>query len=122
MPHDLNELKTMFAKSRESITAIGDETRQAIIIVLMEGPTNGMRVGDITTHTHLSQPAVSHHLKILCDANILTMSKLGTMNFYKINPDKAEITNMRDLCQGILDSISLCEEQSYPDLGSGEMI
>ena len=108
MPHDLNELRGLFAQSRKSITAIGDETRQTIILVLMEGSNQGMRVGDIAKHTHLSQPAVSHHLKILCDSSILTIRKAGTMNFYQLNPDKAEITNMLSLCQGILDALNSC--------------
>lgn len=113
MQHDLSRLRELFSKSRRSITAIGDETRQIILLVLMEGPTEGMRVGDITAHTHLSQPAVSHHLKILCDANILTINKSGTMNFYCLNPDKEEITNIMNLCQGILNIMKFCEEDGH---------
>lgn len=109
MPYDIKRLKDLFAKSRKSITAIGDETRQTILLVLMEGPIEGMRVGEITKHTHLSQPAVSHHLKILCDANILTLQKEGTMNYYCLNPDKAEVTNLLLLCQGILDAMDTCK-------------
>ena len=108
MAQNIRHLGELFAKSRKCITAIGDETRQAIILALMEGPAEGMRVGDITEHTHLSQPAVSHHLKVLCDASILTLSKAGTMNFYRLNPDEAEITNLLRLCQGILDAMHAC--------------
>lgn len=112
MVQDITYLKDLFAKSRKTISAIGDETRQAIILSLMEGPLDGMRVGDITKHTHLSQPAVSHHLKILCDTNILTLQKTGTMNFYRLNPDKAEITTMLSLCQGILNAMDICERNA----------
>lgn len=103
-------LKELFIKSRKSITAIGDETRQSILLALMDGPDEGMRVGAITENTHLSRPAVSHHLKVLCDADILTLSKSGTMNYYRLNPDKTEITNLLNLCQGILDAMKGCEE------------
>lgn len=117
MTKDLYKLKELFIKSRRSITAIGDETRQSIILALMEGPSEGMRVGAITENTHLSRPAVSHHLKVLHDANLLTLSKSGTMNYYRLNPDKAEITNLLNLCQGILDAMKECEKS---DRVSGE--
>jgi ArsR family transcriptional regulator, arsenate/arsenite/antimonite-responsive transcriptional repressor len=110
MTQDLCKLKELFATNRRSITAIGDETRQSIILALIEGPSEGMRVGAITENTHLSRPAVSHHLKVLCDANILTLSKSGTMNYYRLNPDKYETTNLFNLCQGILDAMKECEE------------
>jgi len=45
----------------------------------------GLRVGEITEQTHLSRPAVSHHLKILRDAGIIEMRKEATKNFYYIN-------------------------------------
>jgi len=78
-------IKEQFTSSRRLLTAIGDETRQAIILTLMESDCSGMRVGEITSKTHLSRPAVSHHLKILLDANMVGVTKQGTMNFYWLN-------------------------------------
>ncbi|MEG6523627.1 ArsR/SmtB family transcription factor [Desulfotomaculum sp. 1211_IL3151] len=40
-----------------------------------------MRVGEIKAKTHLSRPAVSHHLKILKDIGIVKMREEGTKNF-----------------------------------------
>lgn len=95
-------LSELFAKCKRSIMAMGDENRQAVILTLLDGPCEGMRVGDIKEHSHLSQPAVSHHLKILLEANLLTVRKEGTMNYYRLNPDRAEITNIYNLCGAIL--------------------
>lgn len=68
------------------LLAIGDETRQSILLVLMGTDCQtGLRVGEITEQTHLSRPAVSHHLKILRDAGIILMRKEGTKNFYYID-------------------------------------
>ncbi|MGH1524498.1 ArsR/SmtB family transcription factor [Leifsonia sp. L25] len=39
---------------------------------------------DLTEPVGLSQPTVSHHLKILMDANYLTRSKRGTWAYYKL--------------------------------------
>jgi ArsR family transcriptional regulator len=44
-----------------------------------------MRVGDITERTHLSRPAVSHHLKILLDAEVVGVTPEGTKHFYYLN-------------------------------------
>ncbi|MFJ5766507.1 ArsR/SmtB family transcription factor [Lysinibacillus sp. NPDC093210] len=68
------------------LLAIGDETRQSILLVLMGTDCQtGLRVGEITEQTHLSRPAVSHHLKILRGAGIILMRKEGTKNFYYID-------------------------------------
>ena len=46
--------------------AVGDENRLHLMIEMMQmGNCSGVRVGDITEKTHLSRPAVSHHLQIL---------------------------------------------------------
>lgn len=75
-------IKSDFEKSRRLLIAIGDETRQSILITLMSTECDGMRVGEITEKTHLSRPAVSHHLKILLDAGLVEVWHEGTMNFY----------------------------------------
>ncbi|PFS64597.1 ArsR/SmtB family transcription factor [Bacillus thuringiensis] len=82
----LNIIKKDFIDSQKVLLAIGDETRQAILLVLMETECQtGLRVGEITKQTHLSRPAVSHHLKILREAGIILMRKEGTKNFYNID-------------------------------------
>ncbi|SCC42824.1 Transcriptional regulator, ArsR [Bacillus mycoides] len=82
----LNVIKKGFIDSQKVLLAIGDETRQAILLVLMETECQtGLRVGEITKQTHLSRPAVSHHLKILREAGIILMRKEGTKNFYYID-------------------------------------
>ncbi len=75
-----------FKNAQSILTAIGDETRQIILLVLMESDCEiGIRVGEITAKTHLSRPAVSHQLKILKDNGIVEMREEGTKNFYYIN-------------------------------------
>lgn len=82
----LNRIKENFINSQKVLQAIGDETRQSILLVLMKTECKtGLRVGEITEQTHLSRPAVSHHLKVLRDAGIILMRKEGTKNFYFIN-------------------------------------
>ncbi|MGE7837475.1 ArsR/SmtB family transcription factor [Viridibacillus arvi] len=82
----LKLIKEDFINCQKVLLAIGDETRQSILLVLMGTDCkNGLRVGDITQQTHLSRPAVSHHLRVLREAGIIIMRKEGTKNFYYID-------------------------------------
>ncbi|MGL5436104.1 MAG: ArsR/SmtB family transcription factor [Lachnospiraceae bacterium] len=74
---------------RSVFLAIGDENRQHIIIALLEN-YGGMRVGQLTEKTSLSRPAVSHHLKILKDAGLVSMFKRGTKNFYHMDANESQ--------------------------------
>lgn len=75
-----------FNECRHILTAIGDEVRQSILVAMMHRSCEqGMRVVEITACTHLSRPAVSHHLKIMKDAGVVYMRKEGTMTFYHLN-------------------------------------
>jgi len=78
-------IKTEFTRCRKQLIAIGDDSRQSIITVLMGNSCTGMRVGEITVRTHLSRPAVSHHLRILLDCGLVSVDKQGTKNFYSLN-------------------------------------
>lgn len=85
---EIEKLASDFESCQKILCAIGDENRQHIILEMMKmGKCSGVRVGDITEKTHLSRPAVSHHLQILKGAGILKVRKEGTRNFYYFDPD-----------------------------------
>ena len=75
-------------KYQKVFVALGDENQQNIFFVLLENDKVGMRVPDITKKTHLSRPAVSHHLKILKEANLVSMHRDKTMNYYYVDADE----------------------------------
>lgn len=81
-------LAESFSACSKMLTAIGDETRQHLIIEMMKmGRCDGVRVGAITEKTNLSRPAVSHHLQIMKDAGIIKVRKEGTKNYYYFDPE-----------------------------------
>lgn len=82
----LEIIKEDFKQCRDILMAIGDETRQLIIIALIDAGCLGTRVGEIKEKTHLSRPAVSHHLKILKETQIVNVNKIGTKNYYYLAP------------------------------------
>lgn len=86
-----------FKACRQVFAALGDETRQLIILAMLENPAHGMRVGEISGNTHLSRPAVSHHLKILKDVGIIAMYRQSTKNYYYVNTETEIWKNMLNL-------------------------
>lgn len=88
MKVDIEKLAEDFKNCQKVLAALGDENRQHLILEMMKmRKCSGVRVGDITEKTHLSRPAVSHHLQILKDAGILKMRKEATKNYYYFDPD-----------------------------------
>ncbi len=56
----LNVIKEDFIDCQKVLVAIGDETRQAILLVLMETECQtGLRVGEITKQTHFSTSSIT---------------------------------------------------------------
>lgn len=94
-----------FQNCCEAFSAIGDPTRQAILVVLLASDFGGIRVGEIAKKAHLTRPSVSHHLKILKEAGIVGMRKEGTKNYYYISLDenkwKEMMYLMNTICEGI---------------------
>lgn len=85
---EISLLAREFEQCRSMLLAFGDENRQHLILELMGmEDCGGARVGAITEKTNLSRPAVSHHIKILKDAGILSVRKEGTKNYYYFNRD-----------------------------------
>lgn len=66
--------------------AIGDPTRLRLLSLVASHEGGEACVCDLNEPVALSQPTVSHHLKVLVDAGLLTRSKRGTWSFYALVP------------------------------------
>lgn len=101
-----------FKNNQKVLNAIGDETRQAILIALIQGPQSpGMRVGEIRVKTHLSRPTVSHHLKILKESQIISVRKEGTLNYYSLDSG-SKLKLLKSLVNEIEKVLAQCEGQA----------
>jgi DNA-binding transcriptional ArsR family regulator len=71
--------------------ALGDATRQKILLVFE--PNEEICVNDIARlFENLSRPAISHHLKVLRNAELLLSEKRGKEVYYRVNyPYCAEV-------------------------------
>lgn len=92
---EIKELAAEFESCLKILTALGDENRQHLILEMMKiEQCYGARVGTITEKTHLSRPAVSHHLQILKDAGILKMRREGTKNYYYFDAEAGAMNRL----------------------------
>ncbi|MBF8808262.1 MAG: winged helix-turn-helix transcriptional regulator [Enterococcus lacertideformus] len=99
---NLMKLKQDFSDCSQILVALGDEKRQAIIIRLLEDKAcKGVRVCDLIEATQLSRPAISHHLKILKDAQIVTYQSVGTKNYYYLTHDVSAINQLKNLIENV---------------------
>ena len=65
------------------LDAVGDRTRRTILARLRRGP---LPVGELATDFPISRPAISQHLKILKDADLVVDRSEGTRRVYQLNP------------------------------------
>lgn len=93
----LQKIVDGFQNCSPVLTAIGDPTRQKILLVLLESDLSGIRVGEIAEKAHLTRPSVSHHLQILREAGIVAMRREGTRNFYYLSADETQWKDLAEL-------------------------
>ncbi len=97
---DIENLASDFEKCQKILVALGDENRQHMILEMMKmEKCSGVRVNEITERTHLSRPAVSHHLQILKNAGILKMRREATKNYYYFDPNMKSFNLLIDVLQ-----------------------
>ena len=92
------------APGQELFDALADPTRRSIIGLLA---SNGeMAASEIYRNFEMSNPAVSQHLKILRDADLVRVQKDAQKHIYSLNADK-----MRDLEDWVKETTDLWSER-----------
>jgi ArsR family transcriptional regulator, arsenate/arsenite/antimonite-responsive transcriptional repressor len=67
--------------------ALSDPARQDIILLLAEHES--LSVNEIAQQSNLSRPAISHHLKIMRDNNLVNIEKIGTQRNYSLSLNRS---------------------------------
>ena len=111
--HTFEQRRRSFAEKFEqcqpALSAVGDETRQLIIKTLIENcGTGGIRVGEIQKNTNISRTAVSHHLKVLKEAGIITLRQSGTKNYYYLDPKSSSMKQIAEFWKEAEEMMDLC--------------
>jgi ArsR family transcriptional regulator len=66
--------------------ALGDRHRVRLLSLIAAAKGGEACICDLTAPVGLSQPAVSHHMKLLADAGLVTRETRGKWNYYRIVP------------------------------------
>ncbi len=70
--------------------ALGDETRLAIVTMLARAGC-AQCVCEIEPRFNLSQPTISHHLKVLRDAELVSTERRGTWVYYSLRRETLDL-------------------------------
>ena len=91
---DLSSYATLFK-------ALGDETRLAILGFIATAG-NALCVCEIEDHVKgLSQPTISHHLRLLREAGLVTSERRGTWIYYALDKSaRARLATFAALFEG----------------------
>ncbi len=66
--------------------ALGDPVRLRLLSIVASQPGGEACVCDLTSAFDLSQPTISHHLKVLRETGLLECERRGTWVFYWVVP------------------------------------
>jgi ArsR family transcriptional regulator, arsenate/arsenite/antimonite-responsive transcriptional repressor len=94
--------------------ALADPTRLAIVRQL--AADDQVCACDFTSCCDVSQPTVSHHLKVLREAGVVTSERRGNWIFYRLDPGVADrvAAIARTLVPGGLIPVSQLSRRSAP--------
>ncbi|KTR75317.1 ArsR family transcriptional regulator [Microbacterium oxydans] len=71
-----------------TLKALSDPLRLRMLSAVASDPRGESCVCDLAELADVSQPTVSHHLKVLKDVDVLTSERRGTWVWYRINPTR----------------------------------
>lgn len=111
---ELHKLNLMFKACGPIFIALGDETRQKLVMDIADSGNQEENVTALASKTHLSRPAISHHLKVLKDCGLVKPVKKGTQIFYKLSlrDNLEELSELISSIKKVLDKITPIAKES----------
>jgi ArsR family transcriptional regulator len=70
--------------------ALGDPTRLRLLSLIAASEGGEACICDLTEPVGLSQPTVSHHMRLLVDAGLATREQRGRWAYYRVVPEALE--------------------------------
>src|SRR5215469_10531528 len=70
--------------------ALGDPVRLRLVSLIGAHQGGEVCVCDLTEAFELTQPTISHHLKVLREAGVITSERRGTWVYYRLEPAALE--------------------------------
>jgi ArsR family transcriptional regulator len=72
----------------QAFKALGDPVRLQLLSIIAAAPAGEVCACDLAAPVGKSQPTVSHHLKVLREAGLVTSRKHGTWVHYRAVPEQ----------------------------------
>lgn len=72
------------------LKAVADPTRLQLLAMIRSSAAGEACVCDLTAPLGLRQPTVSHHLRVLTDAGLVSRERRGTWMWYSLVPEAVE--------------------------------
>ena len=72
------------------LKAVADPVRLQLLSIIRAADAHEACVCDLTDAVQLSQPTVSHHLKVLTDAGLLTRERRGSWAWFALVPSRLD--------------------------------
>jgi ArsR family transcriptional regulator len=72
------------------LKAVADPVRLQLLSLIRSSKGQEACVCDLTPAVGLAQPTVSHHLKVLTEAGLLTRERRGTWAWFRLVPSRLE--------------------------------
>jgi ArsR family transcriptional regulator len=72
------------------LKAVADPVRLRLLSIIRDSEGGEACVCDLTPAVELSQPTVSHHLKVLSEAGLIEREKRGTWAWFRVVPSRLD--------------------------------
>ncbi|MRG58904.1 metalloregulator ArsR/SmtB family transcription factor [Agromyces sp. CFH 90414] len=72
-----------------TLRAIADPTRLQLLSLIRRSVNAESTVGELADHLRLTQPTVSHHLRIMVDDGLLVREQRGRHAWFSVASDRA---------------------------------
>jgi DNA-binding transcriptional ArsR family regulator len=93
----------------EVLVALADPTRRGLYEQLRLGRYT---VGELAGQSHVTQPAVSQHLRILSHARLVTQEREGTRHYYRAS--REGLAELRQYVESLWDDVLAAYAGSRP--------
>jgi ArsR family transcriptional regulator len=77
-------------RTARTFKALGDPTRVRLLSLIAASGDGEACICDLTEPVGLSQPTVSHHMRVLVDAGLATREQRGRWAYYRVVTDALE--------------------------------
>ena len=75
-------MPTKLERHAEQLSALGHPVRLAVLRIVVQSGEGGAAAGEIQTRLDMPASTLSHHLKRLVDAGLLSSRNEGTFHYY----------------------------------------